>query len=123
MLGNIAHATNSSVESVVSSGPGLVFITYPEVVLRLPGAPIWAILFFFMLAVSSNRFPVFFYKLQAFFQILGIDSQFCNVESFVTGVVDNWPTLRKNRRIFVVGTVVLLFLLSIPMLTEASLLK
>ena len=52
MLGSIAAATNSSIESVVSSGPGLVFITYPEVVLRLPGAPIWAILFFIMLAVG-----------------------------------------------------------------------
>lgn len=54
ILGNIAFETNSSIESVVSSGPGLVFITYPEVVLRLPGAPAWAILFFIMLAVRSQ---------------------------------------------------------------------
>jgi solute carrier family 6 GABA transporter-like protein 1 len=52
ILGNIASATDSSIESVVSSGPGLVFITYPEVVLRLPGAPFWAIIFFMMLVVS-----------------------------------------------------------------------
>lgn len=54
ILGNIASATDSSIESVVSSGPGLVFITYPEVVLRLPGAPFWAIIFFMMLVVSLH---------------------------------------------------------------------
>ncbi|XP_046462594.1 sodium- and chloride-dependent GABA transporter 1-like [Daphnia pulex] len=103
ILGNIASATNSSIESVVSSGPGLVFITYPEVVLRLPGAPIWAILFFIMLA------------------ILGIDSEFCMIEAFVTGIVDNWPNqLRKYRRLFVVSTIIVIFLLSLPMITEGG---
>ena len=52
ILGTIAHSTNATIDSVVNSGPGLVFITYPEVVLRLPGSAIWAILFFIMLAVS-----------------------------------------------------------------------
>jgi len=54
ILGNIAELTQSDIESVVSSGPGLVFITYPQVVLQLPGAPIWAILFFAMLLVSVS---------------------------------------------------------------------
>ncbi len=40
-----------TVDTVVNSGPGLVFITYPEVVLKLPGGSIWAIIFFFMLVV------------------------------------------------------------------------
>ena len=53
ILGSMAHSTNGTMESVVKSGPGLVFITYPEVVLRLPAAPVWAVLFFIMLAVSS----------------------------------------------------------------------
>ena len=43
------------IENVVNSGPGLVFITYPEVVLKLPGGPIWAVTFFLMLVVSDER--------------------------------------------------------------------
>ena len=58
---------------MVQSGPGLVYITYPEVVLRLPGGPIWAVTFFVMLVT------------------IGIDSEFCIVESLVTGIVDMWP--------------------------------
>ena len=42
-----------SVDDVVNSGPGLVFITYPEVVLKLPGGPIWAFIFFIMLVVGN----------------------------------------------------------------------
>ncbi|KAI9549873.1 hypothetical protein GHT06_007259 [Daphnia sinensis] len=103
ILGTIAHATNASIDSVVNSGPGLVFITYPEVVLRLPGAPAWAVLFFIMLA------------------ILGIDSEFCNVESFVTGLSDNWPEkLRKNRKFFTFLCVLMMFLLDIPMITQGG---
>lgn len=56
-----------------------------------------------------------------FCQILGIDSAFCNVEAFVTGVVDNWPhKLRKHRKAFVTVIVLLLFLLGLPMVTEVS---
>ena len=41
------------------------------------------------------------------------------VESLVTGIVDNWPEkLRKHRRLFTLGIVVLTFLLSLPMLME-----
>ena len=36
----------------MDSGPGLVFITYPEVVLKMTGGSVWAVIFFFMLVVS-----------------------------------------------------------------------
>jgi len=52
ILGFIATSQGTTVDDVVESGPGLVFITYPQVVLQLPGARIWAVIFFVMLAVG-----------------------------------------------------------------------
>jgi hypothetical protein len=52
-----------TVDTVVNSGPGLVFITYPEVVLKLPGGSIWAIIFFFMLVVRNPPHPEVVLKL------------------------------------------------------------
>nr|XP_033190584.1 sodium- and chloride-dependent GABA transporter 1-like [Bombus vancouverensis nearcticus]XP_033190585.1 sodium- and chloride-dependent GABA transporter 1-like [Bombus vancouverensis nearcticus] len=103
ILGHIALEQGTQVSEVVKSGPGLVFLTYPEVVLKLPGASMWAIIFFVMLL------------------ILGIDSEFCIVESFITGVVDNWPELlRPHRKKFTVAICSLMFLLGLPMVTNGG---
>ncbi|OAD62007.1 Sodium- and chloride-dependent GABA transporter 1 [Eufriesea mexicana] len=103
ILGHIALEQGTEVSAVVKSGPGLVFLTYPEVVLKLPGASMWAAIFFIMLL------------------ILGIDSEFCIVESFITGVVDNWPDqLRPHRKKFTVAICFLMFLLGIPMVTNGG---
>jgi len=54
-------------------------------------------------------------------QVLGIDSEFCNVESFVTGVADNWPTvLRKHKKKFTLATVLVIFCLDIPHITQGG---
>ncbi|XP_012272454.1 sodium- and chloride-dependent GABA transporter 1 [Orussus abietinus] len=103
ILGHIALEQGTEVSEVVKSGPGLVFLTYPEVVLKLPGAPVWAFIFFVMLI------------------ILGIDSEFCIVESFITGVVDYWPdVLRPHRNQFTIAICVLMFLLGVPMVTRGG---
>ncbi|XP_013791683.1 sodium- and chloride-dependent glycine transporter 2-like, partial [Limulus polyphemus] len=49
VIGYLAHELNVDVEHVVNQGAGLAFIVYPEVVARLPIAPLWAFLFFIML--------------------------------------------------------------------------
>ncbi|XP_011156695.1 sodium- and chloride-dependent GABA transporter 1 [Solenopsis invicta] len=103
ILGHIAQEQQTQVSEVVKSGPGLVFLTYPEVVLKLPGASLWAIIFFVMLL------------------ILGIDSEFCIVESFITGVVDYWPdTLRPHRIKFTIVICLVMFVLGIPMVTNGG---
>ena len=41
------------------------------------------------------------------------------IESFVTGVVDNWPNkLRRHRKLFTFAVAFTMFLLSLPMLTQ-----
>jgi len=103
ILGYMAHLTGSTVQDVARSGPGLVFLTYPELVLSLPGSFIWAILFFAMLLV------------------LGVDTAFCSVESLITGIVDNWseqllPHRKKVAFVICMGC----FFLGLPMCTEGG---
>lgn len=103
VLGHMAFLQNKDVSQVARSGPGLAFLAYPEVVVRLPLSPLWAVLFFLMLI------------------ILGTDSQFCTVESFVTGIVDEFATvLRPRRRLFTLAIVVIQFLLGLPLVTQGG---
>ncbi|XP_023562751.1 sodium-dependent neutral amino acid transporter B(0)AT3 isoform X4 [Octodon degus] len=53
-----------------TSGPGLAFIVFTEAVLHMPGAPVWAVLFFGMLFS------------------LGLSSMFGNMESVITPLLD-----------------------------------
>ena len=103
ILGYMAHIQEASIDDVVNSGPGLVFLTYPDLVLSLPGSVLWATIFFVMLLV------------------LGIDSEFCNVEALVTGIVDNWPEqLLKHRRLFTIVLCTILACLGMPLVTNVS---
>ena len=48
----MAHVQETTIEAVVNSGPGLVFLTYPDLVLKLPWSVLWSFIFFCMLLVS-----------------------------------------------------------------------
>jgi len=103
ILGFMAKQKGVEVKDVVESGPGLAFLVYPEVVLQIAPSPLWAFLFFIMLLT------------------LGIDSQFCGVESLMTGLVDNWPhILQPHRKKFTFAMVIFMLILGIPMITNGG---
>jgi solute carrier family 6 GABA transporter-like protein 1 len=75
-----------------------------KVVLRLDPSAFWSIIFFLMLLT------------------LGINSQFCGVESLISGLVDNRPEfLRPRKFYFTIFMIVIMFLLGIPMVTNVRL--
>ena len=41
--------TGLPIEQVAKAGPGLAFVAYPQALSIMPGGPVWAVIFFFML--------------------------------------------------------------------------
>ena len=101
VLGNMAYLRNTTVSEVVAHGPGLIYLTYPEVVSKLPGGVFWSVLFF------------------AMFINMGVNSNFCMVEGMVTSFVDEWPSvLIPYRRCFTFGICVFFWLTGVTMVTQ-----
>ncbi|XP_076341596.1 sodium- and chloride-dependent GABA transporter 1-like isoform X4 [Tachypleus tridentatus] len=47
--------------------------------------------------------------------------KFCTVETFITGIVDEWPSLlRPRREVFTVVIVIILYMLGLPMVTKGG---
>lgn len=81
---------------------GLAFIAYPEAVTLLPISPLWAILFFFMLIT------------------LGMDSQFCIIETVTTAIIDEFPSLRKKKHLVVFAYCFMGFIFGLSCVTQAG---
>merc|ERR1712076_244857 len=96
-LGFLAHELDTTVDNVAESGVGLAFIVYPAAVVRMPVSPLWAILFFMMLIT------------------LGLDSEFALVETVCTGLMDQFPKLRKKSWAVILGTGIIGFLLGLSL--------
>ena len=71
-LGSLAHSQGTTVDQVVTQGPGLVFVVFPHALSQLPLPQLWAVIFFLMLV------------------FLGIDSQFAMVEVVITSLTDSY---------------------------------
>ncbi|XP_072014775.1 sodium- and chloride-dependent glycine transporter 1-like [Amphiura filiformis] len=102
IIGFMAHSTGKEVDNVVSQGFGLAFMAYPEAVARMSGGPFWSICFFFMLI------------------ILGLDSQFVQMEILVTAITDMFPKLRHRKSYITASFCTILCILGFTCVTRAG---
>uniref|UniRef100_A0A8C4R2Q3 Transporter n=1 Tax=Eptatretus burgeri TaxID=7764 RepID=A0A8C4R2Q3_EPTBU len=105
VLGFMAQEQGVKIADVAESGPGLAFIAYPKAVTMMPLPSLWAVLFFVMLL------------------LLGLNSQFIDVEGQVTSLVDLNPRgLSKGyrRQVFLGIICILSFSLGLSMVTQGG---
>ncbi|PAA62509.1 hypothetical protein BOX15_Mlig002117g2 [Macrostomum lignano] len=102
-LGFMAHKKNVRVEDVAKGGPGLAFVVYPEALTHMPLSPLWAVLFFIMMAT------------------LGFGSQFSITETVLCAFQDELRAMgvmgasKKHAVIYRVIVCSFLFLLGLTM--------
>ncbi|XP_060080599.1 sodium- and chloride-dependent glycine transporter 1-like [Ylistrum balloti] len=103
VLGFMAHETGVDIEKVVTHGPGLAFVAYPEAMTTLPISPLWAVLFFLMLFT------------------VGLDTQFGMFETMTSAFVDEFPDLLANRKeLFTALMCFIEFLLGVPCVMQGG---
>lgn len=103
VIGHMAFKLGlDDVSEVADQGPGLAFVAYPAAVALLPVPQLWSSLFFFMLLT------------------LGLDSQFAMVETVTTGLIDEYPVLRKKKMWFTLGICIVAFLLGLLLVTRSG---
>uniref|UniRef100_H3CRA5 Transporter n=1 Tax=Tetraodon nigroviridis TaxID=99883 RepID=H3CRA5_TETNG len=105
VLGFMAEEQGVAVNTVISPGPGLTFIAYPQATAMMPLSQFWTVCFFIM------------------FLLLGVDSHFVDVESFITTVSDMFPKwFHKPMRqeIFVLVVCASAFLVQLLLVTQGG---
>ncbi|GFY59060.1 sodium- and chloride-dependent glycine transporter 2 [Trichonephila inaurata madagascariensis] len=102
IIGFMAYETGNSIEDVVSQGPGLAFVVYPEAISRLPLSTFWSFLFFVMVFT------------------IGLDSQFGMFETTISAFLDEYPVLKKHKILFKGTLCFVMFLLGLPCITEGG---
>ncbi|XP_069043892.1 sodium- and chloride-dependent GABA transporter 2-like [Lepisosteus oculatus] len=105
VLGFMAHEQGVPIAEVAESGPGLVFIAYPQAVAMMPLPHLWASCFFIMII------------------LLGMDTQFLAIESIITSVSDLFPSVLRRpgrRELVLLLFCIACFLAQLVMVTEGG---
>ena len=79
ILGFLSKELNVDIDHIAIKGQGLAFVTYPVALSLLPAAWFWSLAFFFMIF------------------LLGLDTEFVAVETFVVSLTDTFPCLHKRK--------------------------
>ncbi|CAG0906186.1 unnamed protein product [Darwinula stevensoni] len=84
-------------------GPGLAFVAYPAALMEMPVAPLWSAIFFLM------------------FIFVGLDSQFCTLEGFITALMDEWPRyLRSHKELFILAVSLFSFVIGLSLVSRCG---
>ncbi|RDD36542.1 Sodium- and chloride-dependent GABA transporter 2 [Trichoplax sp. H2] len=102
VIGYMSEQQGLPVSSVVSQGPGLVFMVYPAGLATLPGANFWSIIFFMMLIT------------------LGIDSEMGGIEAMTTGIIDVWPKYSRHKELLSLAFCIVTYLLGLTCVTTGG---
>ncbi|XP_064486338.1 sodium-dependent proline transporter-like [Ornithodoros turicata] len=102
VLGNMSTELGVDIKDVAKAGQGLAFVAYPEALSRLVVPQLWSFLFFFMLF------------------LLGLDSEFALLETFLTAFYDEFPASRRYKVPMTLGICVVCFLLGLPCVTQGG---
>ncbi len=102
VIGYIAKEKGEPIENVVTQGPGLAFIVYPEAVSLMDVPPLFSFLFFFMLC------------------LLAISSVCGTWEGLMGAILDEFPSLRNKRPYVTMATMFGGFLCGISMCFDSG---
>ncbi|XP_005724817.1 sodium- and chloride-dependent GABA transporter 3-like [Pundamilia nyererei] len=105
VLGYMSQKQGVDIATVAESGPGLVFIVYPQAVTLLPWPQVWSVCFFTMII------------------LLGIDGQFAGLESIMTSLTDVYPAqIRKGyrRELYLMLICALCYMFGLLLVSEAG---
>ncbi|XP_046367052.2 sodium- and chloride-dependent glycine transporter 1-like isoform X1 [Haliotis rufescens] len=104
-VGFLAHDLGQPVTEVITSGPGIGFIVYPEAVSLLPFSQLWSVLFFLVVLM------------------MGVDSMFGNIEAALGCIEDILPRRFHTKHLQTIMAAVLMsvvFLLGLLFTTSAG---
>ncbi|KAK6740779.1 hypothetical protein RB195_008930 [Necator americanus] len=128
VLGYMSCKSGKPIDSVAQEGPGLVFVVYPEALATMPWAPGWSVLFFLMLmtlGLDSSDLKVsggseasvhptrqlctsvqvtkcdHLKKIPPLVRDYVVLDLFGGSEAIITALSDEFPTIKRNREIFI----------------------